>query len=73
MNVYLLERTDYWSYDMYDSAVVVAKDEEEAKNLFPKHFSKTYDPLVKDIIVTIIATEAVKTDADIICASYNAG
>lgn len=34
-NLYLIERNDVWSYDEYDSAVVVADTEEEAKATHP--------------------------------------
>ena len=33
MNIYLLKRTDKWSYDDYDAAVVIAENEELAKNI----------------------------------------
>lgn len=33
MNLYLIERTDDWDYDEYDSVVVVAGDSEEALDM----------------------------------------
>lgn len=35
MNTYLVERTDNWSYDEYDSFVCVAHDEEQARWMVP--------------------------------------
>lgn len=34
-NLYKIERTDYYGYGIYDEAVVIAKDEEEAKGIHP--------------------------------------
>lgn len=38
MNFYLVERTDKWSYDDYDSFVCVAENEEQAKWLTPDDY-----------------------------------
>lgn len=35
MNFYLVERTDKWSYDDYDSFVCVAENEEQARWMTP--------------------------------------
>mgnify|MGYP003463396401 CR=1 FL=1 len=35
MNIYLVARTDRVDYDEFDSFVVIAKTEEEAKNIHP--------------------------------------
>jgi len=35
LNVYLITRADGWGYEAYDSAVVIAKDEIEARSIHP--------------------------------------
>lgn len=35
MNLYLISQTENIGYDTYDSAVVCAESEEEAKNIYP--------------------------------------
>lgn len=41
-NVYVVSRTDGVGYDEYDSFVVVASDEEEARNTHPSNNSDSY-------------------------------
>jgi hypothetical protein len=36
MKLYLVSRTDLWSYDDYDSFVVAAESEENAKSYHPR-------------------------------------
>ena len=35
MNIYLVSRTDKWSWDDFDSLIVAAKSEEDARNTHP--------------------------------------
>jgi len=35
MKIYKIERTDKWSYDDYDSAVVAAESEDDARSIHP--------------------------------------
>jgi len=42
MNIYKLIRDDIGGYDTYDSAVVVAENEEQAKKMHPSHTSHPY-------------------------------
>ena len=41
-NIYVVSRTDGVGYDEYDSFVVVACDEEEARNTHPSNNSDSY-------------------------------
>lgn len=88
MNLYLLTQTFADDYDTYDSCVVVAETEEEAKTIDP---SKRNKPSTEEIDreVTYSASWAIKPSqvtakfigvaADglerrqVICASFNAG
>lgn len=38
MKLYLVERTDKWSYDDYDSFVCVAENEEQARWMMPDEY-----------------------------------
>lgn len=38
MNIYLVERTDKWSYDDYDAFVCFANSEDEARQLSPDEY-----------------------------------
>jgi hypothetical protein len=70
-NIYLLERTDKWNYDEYDSAVVAAYDEDSAKALFPQMYSYGV-PIAEVLKVTLIGTTW-SDDLDLVLGSYNAG
>lgn len=37
MNLYLVARTDDWSYEDYDAFIVAAETEEEARNTHPNY------------------------------------
>lgn len=81
MNIYLLSQTDTDEYDTYDSCVVAAPSDNEAKDIHPsgndarwedKHFldwAKSPDR----VTVKLIGTAVVGTEYGVICASYNAG
>lgn len=70
-NIYLLERTDKWDYDEYDSAVVAAYDEDSAKALFPKSYNYG-KPIAEVLKVTLVGTTW-EDELDLILGSYNAG
>jgi len=77
MNIYLLEQDVNDGYDTYDSAVVIAKDEEEARRIEvgkteiwgswakPEYVKVTYLGEFKGKLEDIVS--------NIICASFNAG
>jgi len=88
MNIYLIERTTPHDYDEYDSAVVIAKDEEEARATSP-----SMDPADIQQVVPALTAECPRFDSwvgqdavkvtliglsytqgrKVICASFNAG
>ncbi len=70
-NIYLLERTDKWDYDEYDSAVVAAYDENSAKALFPECYSYGI-PIAEVLKATLVGTTW-DDELGIILGSYNAG
>lgn len=81
MKLYLIEQTKVSGYDTYDSAVVVANSNEEARNIHPSgddgkwSESSIFPPWCKpeDVIVTCIGVAAEGAERGVICASYNAG
>jgi hypothetical protein len=76
MNIYLLERTDKLGYDDFDSAVVAAENEENAKSI---QIGYTYNNISRswttpnNIKSTLIGIAAPFTKSGIILASYNGG
>ncbi len=86
MNLYLITRNDDVDYDQYDSAVVAAPDEEDAKALIEqdlygwtytdwkyveKVFVETHKEL--DITIKLIGTAIDEMQYGIVVASFNAG
>lgn len=68
MNLYLVERTDNWGYDEYDSWVVAAKSKKGAAKKGP------YSNL-PPVDITYLGKAAASIDPDepFIIASFNAG
>jgi len=62
-------------YDSYDSAVVCAKDEEEARNIHPSGYGNDYGTWcdVKDVKVEYIGKAKKGSKKGVVCASFNAG
>lgn len=87
MNLYLLEQIVNTGYDTYDSTIVAANTEEEAKEIHPSVYKKdiicsddlsiynwAYDWCKpKDVLVTYIGTAKPGTNKGVILSSYNAG
>lgn len=78
MPLYLISQTENEGYDTYDSAVVVAPDEEAARNTLPSEYAKWEDHYSSwasspsNVIVKLIGTE-VEGLTGVICSSFNAG
>jgi len=87
MNLYLIEQPEEnVDYDTYDSAVVCAESEEEARKMHP---SKNYDSkhpwwsndnwhkdwanALEDVRVTLLGEAKEGLDRGVICRSFNAG
>lgn len=83
MNIYLISQNINTDYDSYDSAVVVAKSEEDARMIHPSQ--NEWDGEVamfeswaaaKDVKVEFLATlpeGSEYKEGDLICSSFNAG
>jgi hypothetical protein len=86
MNIYKIERTDGASYDEYDSAVVIAPDEEMARRMNPgkpngelmtdEDWRKTFSTWVKSphlVEVNYLGRADEGLAQSVIVASFNAG
>jgi hypothetical protein len=80
MNIYRLTRNDRWSYDDYDSIIVIAKDEKAAVNISPDNKPVNWSkprpcwvdsPILLDVELIGTAKEGVVECC--ILASFNAG
>jgi hypothetical protein len=77
MKLWLISQTGNDDYDTYDSAVVAAESEDDARNVHPsnsepREFSACWvDP--SKVTVKLIGTAAKGTERGVICASFNAG
>jgi hypothetical protein len=81
MKLWLISQTDASGYDTYDSAVVAAETEADAKAIYPSEGLEWSDSLYRvwaaspDLVTATLIGEAVPEiiAGEIICASYNAG
>lgn len=82
LNLYLITLKKYVDYDMYDSAVVAAYSEEEAKEIHPNGYAQsltedtgTWTVNSKDVGVELIGfvTGDYYKAGDVVCSSFNAG
>lgn len=78
MNLYLLSQDENNGYDTYDSVVVAAKSENDARNIKPDGsvWGARYSawcPSPDDVTVQLIGKAVKGTTQGIICASFNAG
>ena len=76
MNIYLLTRTDRWSYDDHDAAVVIAENADDAKKV-PVGYSSSWTTS-ENIDVKLLGTavdgiEKIANKNGIILDSFNAG
>lgn len=76
MKLWLIEQNINNGYDTYDSAVVAAKTEEEARNIHPRGDNEWSDYCwvsPNKVSVSLIGNAIPKTNKGVICASFNAG
>lgn len=82
MKLFLISQKQNRGYDTYDSAVVVAIDEEAARQLDPgtgkpvEDWSDKYSAWCsgpEHVIVTHIGEAAAGVEPGVVCASFNAG
>jgi len=86
MNLYLLTQHTNGGYDTYDSCVVAATSEEEARQMRPS--GETYTEFIScpynkgrewdwahpdAVTVTLLGIATPGTSSQVICASFNAG
>lgn len=88
MNLYLISQTDVGEYDTFDSAVVVARNHKDAKNIhpydsiFPEGLDDelgnwgssvwTNDPNNVHVLFIGVASKSLK-EGTVVCTSFNAG
>lgn len=72
MNLYLLQQSVNNHYDTFDSCVVSAETEDQARSIIPGYIGEWAKP--EDVTATLIgiASDSIPSDA-IIIASFNAG
>jgi hypothetical protein len=80
MNIYYLYQNDVTGYDTYDSCVVVAENENEAKEIHPAWYAtfgedrRTWTDDINKVGIDYLGKyEGDNTEAQVICASFNAG
>ena len=82
MKLYLISQDVNDYYDTYDSAVVAAESDEDARSIHPDGESidwqnaksslySTWAPLASDVKVKCIGVAAPGIERGVICASYN--
>ena len=81
MKLYKVDRPGHMGYDEYDSMIVAAKSEDEARKIHPSGRG-FLAPLFEDwvrlrhtntLTVTLIGTALKGTESGVILASFNAG
>lgn len=81
MNIYKIEQNDVTGYGTFDSAVVIAEDEETAKRIHPEStlgpfntvFGENRDTWTDNpdkVKVTLLGTALDGMQAGVICASF---
>jgi hypothetical protein len=83
MNLYKISQDDVSGWDTYDSAIVVAETEEEAKKIHPACYvnksvgegadSSTWTNDPSKVLCELIGVAVAGTSKGVICASFNAG
>ena len=74
MKLWLISQRVNNAYDTYDSAVVAAKDEDEARHICPSEMiSKRAWCEPEDVRVEYLGSTKRKFPNPVICASFNAG
>lgn len=82
MNIYYLHQNTWNDYDTYDSAVVIAETEEQAKRMHPhggdisqeeanRYKDWPSDP--EEITCKFLGVAEGISESYVVCASYNAG
>lgn len=78
MKLYRLSQSQNSDYDTYDSCVVAAKNEEDAKTILPDGLDNWESPWAgwakspDHVSAKLIGTAVEGTERGVICASFNA-
>lgn len=80
MNLYLLTQSQMTGYDTFDAIVVAAEYEEDAKNIFPRHYyenweecRRTWASSPEQVTAEFLGQAKEGTERGVILASFNAG
>ena len=84
MNLYLLKAKEgFGGYDTFDSVVVAAESEDEARRIHPSSYMYEWDGkeegeysswcAAEDVRVVLIGKAVKGTAKGVVCASFNAG
>jgi len=79
MNIYLLQQNENRGYDTYDSIIVYAENEDNAKLIRPEEYTNWEDPYSawasspNKVHVTYIGSTDEDVEEEVILASFNAG
>lgn len=79
MGIYVLKQDESKGYDTYDSIVVAAESEDEARQIMPKEYYNWKDPSdtwarsPNNVQVTFLGIAKDGTKSGVILASFNAG
>jgi len=80
VNIYLISQNDVDGYDTYDSAVVIAKSEDAARNIHPGNgkplSADTWGTWTTDptkVRVELIGLAKPGSEQRVVCSSFNAG
>lgn len=81
MKLYLLSQSQNMGHDTYDSMVVAAKNEDDAKTILPDSPHSTWGgswsygwaKSPEHVSAKLIGTAIKGTERGVICASFNAG
>ena len=79
MNIYRISQTQNTDYDTFDSAVVAAETEEDAKNIDPSNMDWDHDSYSawcsspKFVTVKLLGFAVEGTKPGVLLASFNAG
>ena len=74
MKLFLISQTVNGGYDTFDSAVVVASDEENARNILPEAWATPQNAWAAPKYVAVkYLGEAAEGISGVVCASFNAG
>lgn len=77
MNIYKIQQHKVYGWDTYDSAVVIAENEEVARAIHPSgdgdFKSDTWVNHTDDVEVILLGKAKKGSSLQIVCASFNAG